>query len=220
MNLTSDDFHSLADRCRELHAADLLMPGIEYFVNSDSKIDVRAIAPKGDLDVDAFVRQANDGFIAVRHAISTEIVDVSSDDWNRSEIGRLINFLADQYRKETYIDSGIHNVAKLRILSKACVSIAKLCLSSSFARANRAERFRLLNECAAKTSCSVRRQNTLVAMSMIAELVITIDDMLAAGTNDKIREFANSVLPNARKCIEWFDGFGEHVGKEKKEVTP
>ena len=201
-------FEALVRKSRELKEQGSLRSGIEYFITPDLKISARTRVQQSDApgprpDLDATLKDTLEGMNEVRYFLSTWF-DVTADEWNHSDIGRLLKFASDQLRtmaNKKEVATSLHtepvyDIVRILDLHEVLAEMAKLILAEAFGRLPHPTKLARLNEFAREASSTLRRRGSHALASSIAELTISIADLLALHPGDpNLERFVEQVVP-------------------------
>lgn len=179
---TERKFDELVAFCRKLQGEGRLGSGWLVVIRND-RISLDPVPPHGPgaeaYNLEENVRQIRSGIQHARHALG-EWFNLNSQDWNASNIGRMLKYIEENFREETYKveQGGAYNSLVMYSLAKEAADLAVLLLSKRFSRHRwRWFKLRLLNEHAEEFFKRNQQRAVFRTISMSAQVVIGIDDL-------------------------------------------
>ncbi len=199
-------FEDTVALCRTMRAQKKLCSGVEFFINDHNIISMRPATPvvaRGEQppDIEAAIRDALGAYQELREWLSRAF-NMDSDSWNTSNIGMAVRMIEHDLRTETYKvenraaakgENDVYNVFTIIALGESAIELFRLVLAPSFSRKWRWQKLRALNEFGDAFMQRRRRLKALQAMSMAAEFMMAVDDLLKSGSNPGAESFIASV---------------------------
>lgn len=210
-----DRFSKLLAICRELKAQGRLYSAYVYSVK-DGKLHAEPIPPTEEgIDLPATVSGMLSSHQQIRSWLSKNF-DLNSAEWNGSAIGRMLNHIEHELRKQTDAvqqaarqnESGTHNSLSIAVLSGAMVKLVPLLLDRAFWRQSQSKRLARLNQEAEEFFRINRNQQYLQLLGMMGEMAIALDTLIAEQGTDR-------AIVLLRSLVKMTDAFEDYLSQSK-----
>jgi hypothetical protein len=183
-------FQEAVDYCRKLQAAGRIFSGVDFCLNENGIIDVRARKPKevlfGDPPRLFRLEDATNTVLThlqqVRHALSASF-DLESRRWNAMPIGKILANMEQGLRNQHYASedyvrdgSGVYNVRTMHFLFGEVIKLLFLIVDESFRKRWRSGKLRLLNQYAVDFNERQEEHKLLLTLHMNAQLILCLGE--------------------------------------------
>gem|GEM_PF-5559868 len=209
-------FLKLVEVCRNLKAKQHIFAGVDFFITEDGKIAARTLKSDGNIpgevfDADKILRNTSQKLQVVRHGLSTSF-DISSEEWNNSNIGALLKYLSEKIRKELYkkeeaAKSGVeplYNVFHHYDLTKVLADMGKVVLDKKFLRLSAQRQFKALNEFASKAIKELDQRRINLAIAAGAELMIQLGNLYNLKPGDpEVIKLIHGMVPSVEHQVSF-----------------
>ena len=172
-------FAKLVTICRDLKARGKLYSGFEFGVRNN-KIHAEPIPTTMEgMDFPTAVGRQLASFQQVRHWLGQSF-DLNSEDWNNSSIGRMLNYVEGQFRRQTNKTqdaAGVYDPLSIVFLSDAMVRIVFIVGEQDFWKMSQKKQLKRLNQEAGDFFRRNRNRVYLQQLGAYGEMALALETL-------------------------------------------